>query len=264
MAGVTVREAPRIGGMRATLLLLLQAFPPPAPDPAEKTFGHGLQRTMTLLATSTAQKRHPVRVLFYGQSITEQAWTRAVADDLRRRFPHADLRIENRSVGGWASQLLVRLAEHDLYPFYPDLLVFYVYGDHTKYDEIIRQTRSRTTAEVLMLTEHMAVGDQGWPEMMSTRFLPHIAKTYGAELADIRTPWKKYLADHGLEAKALLSDNVHLGEHGNFLMAELVKRHLRHDPSHPAEPWKGLVTEIVVGKDAAIENVGNDVIAREQ
>ena len=92
-------------------LLLAQAYPAPAPDPNEAKLGWGVQRAMTLLATSTPQKRNTVRVLFYGQSITEQAWTKTVADDLRRRFPHDDLVIENRSVGGWASQLLVRSAE---------------------------------------------------------------------------------------------------------------------------------------------------------
>jgi hypothetical protein len=44
---------------------------------------------MTLLATSTPAKRNRVRILFYGQSITQQDWSKRVADDLRRRFPHA-------------------------------------------------------------------------------------------------------------------------------------------------------------------------------
>jgi hypothetical protein len=227
--------------------LLLQAYPAPAPEPDEAAFGAGIQRTMTLLATSTPERRHRVRILFYGQSITEQAWTKAVADDLRRRFPHADLDIRNRAIGGWASQLLIRPAEHDLYPFYPDLLIFYVYGDHTKYDEIIRQARARTATEVLMLTEHMAVGDQSWAETMSTKLLPEIARKYGAELADIRTPWKAYLKDNGFDAQKLLSDSVHLNDHGNFLLAELVKRRLRRDPAKPAQDlakdiapaWKG-------------------------
>ena len=217
------------------LAALLQSFPAPAPEAGEAGFGAGIQRTMTLLATSTPQKRNSVRVLFYGQSITEQEWTKTVADDLRRRFPHADLDIRNRAIGGWASQLLIRPAEHDLYPFYPDLLIFYVYGDHTKYDEIIRQTRTRTTAEVLMLTEHMAVGDQKWPETMSTKLLPEIARKYGAELADIRSPWKAYLETNKLDAQKLLKDAVHLNEHGNFLMAELVKRRLRYDPKRRPE-----------------------------
>ena len=35
--------------------------------------GRNIQRTMTLLATSTPQKRNTVKILFYGRSITEQS-----------------------------------------------------------------------------------------------------------------------------------------------------------------------------------------------
>ncbi len=88
-----------------------RAFPAPAPEVHPDTLGHGVQRTMRLLATSTPTKRNRVRILFYGQSITEQNWSKQVADDLRRRFPNADLDIQNRAIGGFASQLLVRPAE---------------------------------------------------------------------------------------------------------------------------------------------------------
>jgi hypothetical protein len=46
-------------------------------------------------------------------------------------------------------------AETDLYPFQPDLLVFHVYGAHNTYEDIIRRTRERTTAEILMQTDHV-------------------------------------------------------------------------------------------------------------
>src|SRR6058998_2348722 len=95
-------------------------FPPPLPAKNPAELGVHVQRTMTLLATSTPEHRNHVRILFYGQSITEQQWSKQVAEDLRKRFPNADLEIENRAIGGFASQLLVRPAEHDLYPFYPD------------------------------------------------------------------------------------------------------------------------------------------------
>ena len=237
-----------------TLSLATKATDYPMPAAEDDTqYGWGIQRTMTLLATSTPEKRNTVRILFYGQSITNQNWVKMVSDDLRKRFPNANLIIENRAVSGFASQLLVRTSEHDLYPFYPDLLIFYVYGDHTKYDEIIANTRKRTTAEVLMQTEHMALGDQKWPETMSTKLLPEIAKKYGAELADIRVPWKKYLEDNKLEAKALLNDSVHLNDYGCFVEAELLKRHLRYDPKLPNSPWKDLVHEVSVGKEAKFE-----------
>src|SRR5436190_5550369 len=112
-------------------------FPPLPPVQDDPSFGAQVQRTMSLLAGSTPKKRNRVRILFYGQSITEQNWSKIVAEDLRRRFPHADLEIENKAVGRFPSQLPRRLAEHDLLPFNPDLCIVHVYGDHTKYEEIL-------------------------------------------------------------------------------------------------------------------------------
>jgi len=43
---------------------------------------------MSLLATSTPGHRNPVRILFYGQSITKQEWSQQVAQDIRTRFPY--------------------------------------------------------------------------------------------------------------------------------------------------------------------------------
>lgn len=116
-------------GLVLMIPLPLAAQTPPYPtpknlgDPAK--LGLGIQRTMTLLATSTPEHRNTVRILFYGQSITEQNWWQNVAADLKQRFPNANLQIENRALGGFASQLLVNTAETDLYPFYPDLMIFH-------------------------------------------------------------------------------------------------------------------------------------------
>jgi hypothetical protein len=236
-------------------------YPAPAPPKDESALGQGIQRTMTLLATSTPQKRNRVRILFYGQSITEQEWWKAVADDLRKRFPNADLEIENRALGGFASQILCRIAEHDLYPFHPDLLIFYVYGDHTKYEQIIRETRSRTAAEILLQNDHCTqdadlaeetdpakLNPSKWTPWMNHVFLPGTAKQYGCGYLDQRAEWKRYLADNNLKAAQLLKDGVHLNAHGNFLMAELVKRHLVHKPALPFD--KDLVKTLEIGKDA--------------
>jgi hypothetical protein len=235
-------------------------FPLPPPDGA--ALGVGIQRTMTLLAASTPEHRNKVRILFYGQSITEQDWWKRVADDLRKRFPNADLEIENRAIGGFASQWLIRPAEHDLYPFYPDLLIFHVYGAHNAYDDIIRNVRSRTTAEVLMQKDHVTAwppekpdekADKGmwWDHMMNHVFLPQIAQKYGCALVDIRGPWLEYLRTNKLQPKDLLKDGVHLNDHGNYLLAELVKRYLVHRPELPADGWRDMVRTLEVGKDLA-------------
>jgi hypothetical protein len=247
-----------------TLCLLLQQSYPPVPPAADgPTVGANIQRTMTLLATSTPQKRNKVRILFYGQSITEQNWWKLVAEDLRRRFPNADLEIENKAVGGFASQILVRLAEHDIPAFYPDLVIFHVYGANNTYEEILRTIRTKTTAEVLIQKDHVGAqwpaenpdqkNPMWWDHMMNNVFLPDYAKKYRCGLVDVRTGWVGYLKANGLQPKALLSDDVHLNDHGCFVMSELVKRSLVHKPELLTDDARGSVRTLEVGKDVRRE-----------
>ena len=240
-------------------------YPEPAPAADSEKLGVGVQRAMTLMATSTPEHHNKVRVLFYGQSITEQEWSKYVADDLRRRFPNANLEIENRAIGGFASQLLIRPAEHDLYPFYPDLVIFHVYGGEKDYEKIIQSIRSRTTADVLMQTDHATswppetvdrTKDKGmwWDDFMNHVFLPETAKKYGCGLVDIRTDWLAYLRANTLEPKALLKDGVHLNEYGNFLMARLIERYLVYRPELAKTSWQENVKDIALGDGMKWEN----------
>lgn len=242
-------------------------YPPPSPPEDTSAFGSGIQRTMTLLATSTPDHRNTVRILFYGQSITEQNWSKQVADDLRRRFPHADLVIENRAIGGFASQLLVKDAEEALYSFYPDLVIFHVYGSHIEYENIIRRLRERTTAEILMQTDHVTKDEelteetnpakltpQNWSAWFNHAFLPTTAQKYGAELLDQRAEWKRYLRENKLSAAALLKDGVHLNAHGCFVMAELVKPHLRYRPDLAKTKTENPIRMITLGKTSNWKN----------
>ena len=237
---------------------------PPIHFPDGSGWGRNIQRTMRLLATSTPEKRNTVRILFYGQSITEQNWAKLVENDLRRRFPHANLLIENRALGGFASQMLVKTAETDLYPFQPDLLIFHVYGAHDKYEDIIRRTRERTTAEILMQNDHVTKpadfteetdpaklppAGKHWDAFMNHNWLPSLAKKYGCELCDQRALWKAYLAENKLEPKALLRDGVHLNPHGEWFMAQCVNAFLRYDPRLGPSSAEDCVKTYQVGKD---------------
>ena len=228
---------------------------------AQPNWGANIQRSMKLMASSTRSKRNRVRVLFYGQSITEQNWAKMVSDDLRRRFPFTDFEIENRAIGGFASQLLVKTAEQDLYPFYPDLLIFHVYGSHTDYEKIIENTRRRTTADIVIQTDHVTNEDDlteetdaskltpnNWGAWFNHVFLPQTARKYGAELLDQRAGWKAYLKSENLEAKLFLADGVHLNGRGNALMATLVSPYLRYDAKLPVQNAQA-VRDYVVGKD---------------
>lgn len=238
--------------------VLAQSSPPPNGFPRprfpedDSNLATRVQRTMTLLAKSTATHHNHVRVLFYGQSITQQEWWKEVAEDLRRRFPNADLEIRNLAIGGFNSAVLSRVIEHDLFPFYPDLVIFHDYGPEPEYEAMVAAVRSRTTAEMMLLSDHVATGQSTpqqveWHDRHSNRWLPEIAAKYGCEYVDIREPWKQYLKDQSLKPEQLLKDAVHLNDQGCFLMADLVKRHLRYLPKFPADGWKHTVRAYPVG-----------------
>ncbi|UBF27160.1 hypothetical protein K9N68_04120 [Kovacikia minuta CCNUW1] len=231
--------------------LSAQAYPSPPPPTDPSILGSNIQRSMGLMATSTPNHRNTVRILFYGQSLTKMEWANLVADDLRARFPYANLIIKNRAIGGCASQCLVGPAEHDLYPFYPDLLILHVFGSHIDYEKIIRKTRSTTTADILLLTDPYS-GPSDWSDKMSYTFLPKFAATYACGLVDLRRPWLQYLREQGYKPEKLLQADGHQNKQGNFLIAELVKRYLVYRPNQVVqnEPVK----TFVLGKDISFED----------
>ena len=207
--------------------------PAPAPAANPDSLGARLIRTATLLATSTPKRRHPVKVLIYGQSITGSVvFTEQVTAYLKEHFPYADISIVNRSIGGFAASQIVRTAPHDLYYTTADLVIFHVYGGEKtgELDTLFSNLRRTSKAEVLLLNHHLN-GDQQKPNEVSRQFLRRIADTYQCELVDVSTEWMQYLTDHHLQPKDLLRDNVHPNRHGNWLLARLVGRHIRYDPA---------------------------------
>lgn len=227
-----------------------QDYPSPAlPDTAGT--GRYIQRTMHLLASSTPEKKNTVKILVYGQSISEQKWWLEVKQDLIRRFPDAGIIMENKAIGGFSSSILVKTVEMDLSSFYPDLVLFHVYGDEKNYESIIKTIRSRTAAEVALQTDHYTKKDD-YSDKMAYQLLPALTKKYSCELLDIRSAWKKYLDQNGYEPSQLLKDGVHLNDHGNFLMAELIKPYLHYKPTYPHDEF-GLMKTYKVGTDVMVK-----------
>lgn len=233
----------------------------PLTPPPPAALGANIQRTMTLLATSTPQKRNRVRILFYGQSVTRNPWWQEVADHLRKTYPHADIEIENRAIGGYGASTLIHTAEHDLYPFYPDLMIFHVYGGVKggEQEKIIAKLRRTTTSEVLLWTSHFRWprnlprdGDPNDPGAQKltesdeerSQMIRDIAAKHGCELAEVREQIRRYLKDNELFPKDTLHDSVHPNKLGNYLIGGFIRPHLRHDPAFPREPWAGLVTDV--------------------
>jgi hypothetical protein len=70
---------------------------------------------------------------------------------------------------------------------------------------------------------------------------------------DIRTPWRRYLDAHSLQAKALLRDGVHLNDWGNYLLAELIKQRLIHRPDLPPADSDRMVRTYRIGEEIAWE-----------
>jgi hypothetical protein len=76
------------------------------------------------LKTSTPEKPNTIKILVYGQSISVQNWWLSVKKDIEAKFPNANLIMENRAIGGFASQLLCKTVEMEVSSFYPGLIAY--------------------------------------------------------------------------------------------------------------------------------------------
>ena len=240
-------------------------FPPITQLGPTNNFGEEVQLSMRMMADSPAERKRTVKVLFYGQSITQGPWFLSVSEWLRQQYPNANLIITNRAVG-YTALLLTRIADADILTFYPDLIIYHNFGQPHQIDGIIARARARTTADILiqndhpMLPEHLTEQTNILAELLpdarrSYVDLPLIAQRYGAELCDVRTPWKAYLDQYGLQPEEVLWDQVHPDEHGCYLMTEIVKSYLRVDRSMPADSWQDAVRTIPLPQEG-----GNYVI----
>ena len=239
---------------------------PPIPSASDEgEFGKRIQRTMNLLATSTAAKRNRVRIFFYGQSITQGMHSREMINVLRSRFPWAIIDFENRAIGGFGASALVRTAEHDLYPRDADLLIFHVYGDAKSLDTIFSNVRRRNSSDILVYTHHYNWVSE--PEKLlgtldrlgkSVAEWHELAEKYKMELAPVYRDWGPYLRKHDMGCNEVMGDTVHSNVHhntaGHTLLAKLVLRSFRHHPDNP-ETYPDVVRAVSV-TDSAIKTSG--------
>ena len=214
---------------------------PPDPEPDQPFFGGRIQRTMSLLAHSSPARRQTVRILFYGQSIVAGMPWRKLIRRLQETYPYADIVAENRAIGGWDATKLARTATQDLYPFYPDLVVFRVYGgeDTGELERILRNIRKYTTAEIMTLT-HTYLAQPTEENEHSAQNQRLLAQKYNCELVEVREAWRSYLDKHKLPHNALLGDNIHPNPKGYAIMCDLAMRHFRPNTLFPGG-WGGIV-----------------------
>lgn len=198
--------------------------------------GTNIQRTMRLL-----EEGKPVKIMFYGQSITNSEWPKELEGDLRARFPKAQLETKNLAIGGFAANLLKRTARRDALEQYPDLIILHVYGGEPDYEELVKTLRSSTTAELLLQSDHIhgvATGkpedkekDRGWLwHDQHAAWLRKTADKYGCGFVDIRANWYSEMARSGRPfTDFVVADKVHLNESGDKLMASFTGAYLVRD-----------------------------------
>ena len=228
--------------------VLTQILPTVKRRNEEFLYGSRIQRFMTLLSSVHKTRRQPVSILIYGQSITgSKIFTDNLREYLEKEYPNAIFNITNRSIGGFGGEQLVRTAEHDLYDTCCDLVIFHVYGgeEHGELETIFSNIRSRTTADILLLNHHINSENTIDYNESSYSYLNFIANKYNCELVDVTKEWAYYLIDNDLEAKDLLRDNVHPNRHGNWLLVQLIGKHLRLNTLFPSNWYNQVQTYYV-------------------
>jgi hypothetical protein len=244
-----------------------------------------IARTLEIIRTSTPTDHKVLKVLFYGQSITRSGWHDSVVAHWREKYPNTVFVVQNRALGGFASQSLVRTTQQDIEAFYPDLIIFHAYGDHRAYEKILRMFRSLTAADVILQTDHgdglpdprcaegirlslnrkpgcagvLWVHQRLWHDEMSYHKIPAFAKKYGMAVEPQREWWRDYLLQKQIDARSLLmADGLHPNGKGNELIAEFFNRYF----DNLVERWNGQTEQSVISipKDAAKQSNGIDVV----
>jgi len=226
-----------------------------------------IQRTMKALEESTAERPATVRVLFYGQSIVAQGWTGILMKMLKERYPTVNFVWENRAIGGFESPNLSRTAWSDLYPFYPDLLFFHVYGPIDKYEEIVRNTRAMTTAEIVLWSSHVR-RDEDPGKMLAernrrTKDIEAVAERNKCMFVDLNRKWSELLVSNGWEAGRLLKDVIHLDEKTDALKyyAGFIGEELRRIPGADGESdVSGTITEVPLDRGVGVETTDDGAV----
>lgn len=190
-----------------------------------------IQRTMRKLEESTAEKPATVRVLFYGQSIIWQFWSRLMMKDLQAKYPTVKFVWRNLAIGGFESDKLIDSFERDVCSFYPDLLFFHVYGDVRLYAEMVKCAREKTAAEIVLWTSHLASYDKEPAELLEKRDARSLgildtAAKYHCHIIDLNDKWCRHLVDNGLAKKEYLADGIHLNGKGQMQYKDYIEEEL--------------------------------------
>ena len=213
-----------------------------------------IQRTMKALEESTAENPSTVRVLFYGQSIVWQFWSRLMMKDLKAKFPTVNFVWKNLAIGGLEADKLRDEFEHDVCGFYPDILFFHVYGSLPCYEDMVRMARERTSAEIVLWTSHVNDPKSDIDKLLAerderSRFIIATAEKYRCHIIDLNLKWLRLLKEKGWQPSELLCDGIHLNGKGNMYYKDFIEEELLRIPGASGDaaangtiefiPWDG-------------------------
>jgi hypothetical protein len=233
----------------------------------EADFGKNLPRTMALLRSATPTHRTRLKVLGYGQSIVANSQAASMlVKHLQEAYPNAEISFRNTAIGGYQAPMLRKTCWYDLYPEYPDLVIFHDYGGEKtgEFEEMYRNLRRFTTAEVLTWTHHVdnfAAGVDAERDV-SSEFLKEMAQKYGYEIADVRSAWKERLKHTHESPQAYLLDQIHLNGAGTQLLYDTLLPHLRVNPQ-ASDLWRKQVIDLPLEQGGAVAYTAADAVLRD-
>ena len=204
-------------------------------------FGTKIPRTMSLLENSTKHISQNLKIQFYGQSIIGGLDQNLIINKLKEKYPTVKFNIIKNPIGGFTAPSLARVAVHDLYHEYADLIIFHVYGGDKSGDleSIFMNIKQKTTAEVIVFNHHLAYAGENkeaqkkrtLSDFYGSKSIELLANKYNFEFVDIRKPWEDFISlNSELNIKSLLKDGVHPNKLGNELLAHCILQHFRYNP----------------------------------
>jgi len=252
------------------------AIPEQPADPVQLL---AVQRSAALLSGGTSEHRRPFRFIIYGQSISQQWWAWDFMREMSPAFRNAEVRGQLQAIGSFQADYLIQTAEADIYPFLPDLIIFHCYGAYgpgQAWEQILRNFRTRTTADIILIGNHLVADwelneptnsfDIRYESNPATNVLawvnyvrlPALSRELGLCNPDNRSAWKQYLRNNQLKTADLLRDGLHLNKRGSDLLKAILMPYL-HAPrlSPPVDPMNNArVQTIPVGSETLKWNAG--------
>lgn len=204
-------------------------------------FGTKISRAMSVLENSTSHIPQNIKIQFYGQSIVGGLDQNLIINKLKEKYPTVKFNIIKNPIGGFTAPSLARVAIHDLYHEYADLIIFHVYGGDKSGDleNIFVNIKQKTTAEVIVFNHHIAYAGENkeaqekrtLSDFYGSKSIELLANKYNFEFVDVRKPWEDFISlNPQINIKSLLKDGVHPNKLGNELLAYCILQHFKYNP----------------------------------